>query len=181
MYQLLWGKNVDKLHLVLQDWQCLKMQMLFKSSEKTPSALRGSERQDGVRNIFIVPLKLSKTERQQQNSAIRRIIIIPIMGMVQINVCVWRELCFTKQWVNTGLPGCQHGTLINVYLSRDCYSLTFIPIRNPLLHKSISCFYVRYSVIPGLHDVHVVIHAELFIYGITSVLKAHFCIYITPE
>lgn len=38
-----------------------------------------------------------------------------------------------------------------------------------------------YSVIPAIHDVHVVIHAELFIYGITSVLKAHFCIYITPE
>lgn len=144
MYQLLWGRNVDEFHLVLQDWRCLKMQMHFQKQweKKTPSALRGNERQDGVRNIFIVPLKRSKTERQQQNSAIRRIIIIPIMGMVQINVCVWHGLCSTEQRVNAGPAGCQHCTLINVYLSSDCYSLTFIPIRNPLLHKSIACFYV---------------------------------------
>lgn len=124
--------------------EALKCRCISKAvgKKKKTSALRGSERQDGVRNIFIVPLKLSKTERQQQNSAIGRIIIIPIMGMVQINVCVWHGLCFTKQRVNTGPPGCQHATLINVYLSSDSYSLTFIPIRNPLLHKSISCFYV---------------------------------------
>lgn len=47
-----------------------------------------------------------------------------------------------EQWVNVRQTGCQHSTLINVYLSHDCYSLTFIPVRNLLLHKSISCFYL---------------------------------------
>lgn len=140
MQQKLWVKNADKSHLLLQDWQCLKIWLSFKNSEKS-SELRGSERQDGVRNIFIVPLKLSETERQQQNAVFRSIIIIPFMGKVQINVCVCCGLCFS-QWENVRQPGCQHSTLINVYLSRHCYSLTFIPLRNPLLHKSISCFYV---------------------------------------
>lgn len=34
MCQLLRVKNADELRLVLQDWQCLKIQMRFKSSGK---------------------------------------------------------------------------------------------------------------------------------------------------
>lgn len=70
MYQPPRVKNADELRLVLRDWRCLKIQMRFKSSGKKTRALGvgwggGSKRQDGVRNIFIGPLKLSKSERRQ--------------------------------------------------------------------------------------------------------------------
>lgn len=45
-----------------------------------------------MRNIFIVPLKVSITERQQQNAVFKS--IIPIMGKVQINVRVWCMIFF---------------------------------------------------------------------------------------